>query len=349
MMKKARTLFIIGLGILAGCLFSGCMQSKNPNVDAGMQALQELDYQTAMDCFELAEENGENVRLIARGRGIACIGMTDYANGAAYLEKALKTSDGIIQDFDYDVNYYLAVAYLKSEQPEKAEGVYNAIIALRKNDTDSYYLRGTVRLALNHFEGAKADFDTVLKLEPQNYDRIIQIYEALSQYGYEETGREYLTNALNGADRMSAYDKGRIYYYLGEYQNAYLSLEEAKNTGKAEAYLYLGKAYEATGDYNYASTVYNSYIAKDASNARIYNQLGLCEMKKGDYQAALAAFQSGMQIEGNEIMQTLQFNEIVAYEYLHDYQQAEVLMDHYLKSYPDDTQAQREYEFLLTR
>ncbi len=348
-MKKGKVLCLIGYSILAGCLFAGCTNHKNENVTAGMQALEELDYQTAMEYFQLAEENEENERLIARGRGIASIGMTDYENGAAYLEEALQKSNGMLQEFDYDVNYYLATAYIKSNQFEKAEGVYNAILALRKNETESYYLRGTVRLALNQIDEAKKDFDTVLKLEPQNYDKIIQIYEALSQYGYEDVGREYLANTLTAADKMSAYDKGRIYYYLGEYQNAYLSLEEAKDTGKADAYLYLGKAYEATGDYNYASTVYNSYISKDASNARIYNQLGLCEIKRGEYQAALAAFQAGMQLEGNDIMQTLQFNEIVAYEYLNDFQQAEVLMNHYLKTYPDDVQAQREYQFLLTR
>lgn len=348
-MKRRCAVFLMGISILAGCFFYGCAGSKSPNVDAGMQALAQLDYQAAMNCFDIAEEKGENARLIARGRGIASIGMMDYTSGAAYLEEALRMSDGQLQAFDYDVNYYLATAYLKSNQPEKAEGVYNAVLALQSKDTESYYLRGTVRLVLNNFEGAKADFDKVLELEPQNYDRIIQIYESLSRYGYEDAGKEYLQNALAAADKMSAYDKGRIYYYLGEYQTAYLSLEEAKNSGKAEAYLYLGKAYEATGDYNYASTVYNSYLSKDTSNAEIYNQLGLCEIKKGDYQAALLAFQSGMQIEDNDIMQTLQFNEIVAYEYLNDFKQAEVLMDNYLKTYPDDMQAQREYEFLLTR
>lgn len=348
-MRKKNILQIIGCGILAGCLFCGCAGKEQPNVDAGMQALKELDYQTAMNCFQLAEENGEDKRQIARGRGIASIGMTDYQSGVSYLEEALKTSNGMLQEFDYDVNYYLAAAYMKSNQPEKAEGVYNAILALRKNETESYYLRGTVRLALKHFEEAKTDFDTVLKLEPQNYDRVIQIYEALSQNGYEDAGKGYLNNALSAADKMNAYDRGRLYFYLGEYQSAYLSLEEAKETGKAEAYLYLGRAYEATGDYNYASSVYNSYIAKDNSNPKIYNQLGICEMKRGNYQDALTAFQAGMQIKENDIMQILQFNEIVAYEYLQNYTQAEVLMDNYLKTYPDDVQAQREYQFLLTR
>ena len=126
-------------------------------------------------------------------------------------------------------------------------------------------------------------------------------------------------------------------------------MEEARDGGSAEAYLYLGRAYEATGDYNYASSVYNSYLAKDTSNAEIYNQLGLCEIAKGDYEKALTAFQAGMNAENNGIQQTLSYNEIVAYEYLGDFQKATVLMESYLQNYPDDAKAQREYGFLSTR
>ena len=151
------------------------------------------------------------------------------------------------------------------------------------------------------------------------------------------------------SSKMNHYDMGRMYYYLGQYEQAYMILEKAKAKGDANTYLYLGKAYEATGDYNYASSVYNSWLAKDTSNAEIYNQLGLCEMQKGNYQSALNAFQAGMQIENNTVMQALAFNEIVAYENLEEYSQAASLMERYLKNYPDDEQAKREYEFLKTR
>ena len=68
-----------------------------------------------------------------------------------------------------------------------------------------------------------------------------------------------------------------------------------------------------------------------------------------DFEEALTAFQAAMNIEDNGMMQTLKFNEIVAYEYMHDYKTAAALMSSYLKSYPDDTTAKREYEFLQTR
>ena len=153
----------------------------------------------------------------------------------------------------------------------------------------------------------------------------------------------------DAGDKMDAYDSGRMYYYLGDYQKACVALEKARSSGDAESYLYLGKAYEATGDYNYAASVYNSWIAKDTSSAAIYNQLGLCEMEMGSYKRALDAFQAGLQIEGNPLMQTLAFNQIVAYEYLGEYEHAASLIDIYLKAYPDDEAAKREQQFLATR
>ncbi len=72
-------------------------------------------------------------------------------------------------------------------------------------------------------------------------------------------------------------------------------------------------------------------------------------MKKKDYRKALEAFDAGMQIEDNEIRQKLAFNEIVAYEYLGEYQKAAVLLEDYLKNYPDDETAKREQQFLSTR
>lgn len=347
--KRQSVLQAICCGVLLVGILTGCGNSTEKTEEA-MQLVQKLDYQGALATFEEAEKQQENARLIARGRGIAYMGLTDYGKAVEYFQESLAGSNGLIEDIDFDLNYYLAAAYTKNGQPQEAEATYNAILALRPDEEDAYFLRGCVRLALSDYEGAKGDFDRVLTMDAENYDRLIEIYEVLEHHGYKEVGQEYLQNAIaNGSGKMDVYDSGRIYYYLGEYQKAYIALEEAKEKGGAESYLYLGKSYEATGDYNYASSVYNSYISKDTGNAEIYNQLGLCEMTKKEYQKALAAFQAGMQIEDSGLLQTLSFNEIVAYEYLGEYQKAAVLLDNYLKNYPDDENAKREQEFLATR
>lgn len=51
-------------------------------------------------------------------------------------------------------------------------------------------------------------------------------------------------------------------------------------------------------------------------------QSGLCRMNAGSYDQALAAFQAGLQLTPNDMLQTLKYNEITAYEYLGNYAQA---------------------------
>ncbi len=336
-------------GLMAAGMLSGC-SSAGEKTDSAMELLEQLNYEAALAEFDVAEENGENERLIARGRGIAYMGLTNYEQAISCFEEALQSSDGFVQDVDFDVNYYLAAAYLKDGQLLEAENAYNAILDLRPDEQDAYFLRGNVRLQRGQYVPAKEDFDKVISMDPNNYDRLIEIYQALEHYGYKEVGQDYLRSAMEKAgEKMDSYDSGRMYYYLEEYQKACVALEKARSKGDAESYLYLGKAYEATGDYNYAASVYNSWLTKDTKSAEIYNQLGLCEMSMGSYKRALDAFQAGKQVEGNTLMQTLAFNEIVAYEYLGEYKQATVLLENYLKNYPDDEAAKREYVFLSTR
>lgn len=347
--KSAGKRMCLAAAMLTMLILTGC-GGEGEKTQSAIQMIQGLDYAGALEQLDSAEEEGENLRMINRARGIAYMGMTDYNQAAACFEAALAGSSGLVEDMDFDLNFYLAAAYTKSGRYNEAQPIYDAILALRPEAEDAYFLRGNVRLQLGDHKGAKEDFDKVIAMNPQNYDRLIEIHEVLDYFGYGEEGRTYLKAALEaGAKEMDKYVSGRIYYYLGEYQNACLDLEDAREKGGAESYLYLGKAYEATGDYNYAANVYNSYISKNGGTGEVYNQLGLCEMAKGEYQKALEAFQAGKQQENATMLQTLSFNEIVAYEYLGEYKQAYVLMGTYLKNYPDDVQAKREYEFLSTR
>ena len=347
--KNVRKILSITLTCVCALTMTGC-GSQGTNIAEGMKQIQELDYQAALDNFALAAEQEENGKLLYRGQGIAYLGMTKYEEAIESFLKALEYSDGWVEEVDYDINLYLASAYTKAGAYVEAETVYDAILALRPEDEQALFLRGNVRMKQGDYTNAKADFDEAVRLDSKNFDRLIEIFEILNNYGYKDAGQGYLTDALQTyEDEMSKYDKGRMYFYMGDYSKAYQALEEAKNQTGIEAYLYLGKAYEATGDYNYASSVYNSYLAKNTGDGRIYNQLGICEMQKGQYAKALDAFQKGLKIGDKTMQQSLQFNEIAAYEHMGEFKKATVLMETYLKTYPDDEKAQREYEFLKTR
>lgn len=344
--KYAAVLGLIMITVLTGCNTG----NKNENITAGMEAVSSLDYDGALASFEMAKEAGEDERLLYRGEGLAYMGKTMYAEAAQDFEAALSLSDGRVNRMDYDINYYLATAYFKQGELGRAIDVYSAIIALKDNEIDAYYLRGVIYAKQGNLDMAKEDFDKTIALNRSDYDRLIEIYGILAAEGYKETGQEYLQAAMDaGTKDMTNYEKGRICYYLEDYENARTYLEKARDESGYEAVLFLGKTYETLGDNNYAISVYNTYLESEGSNPQVLNQLGLCKMQTGDYTGALGNFQTAMNIEDNGMMQILKMNEIIAYERLGEYKNAAVLMDSYLKTYPDDQEAQREYIFLQTR
>ena len=72
-------------------------------------------------------------------------------------------------------------------------------------------------------------------------------------------------------------------------------------------------------------------------------------MQQEKYEEALAAFEAGITLNDVAQQQTLWFNRIVANEYLGNFAQAKSFMQEYLKYYPDDAKALREWDFLCTR
>ena len=101
---------MICIGLLAGC--GG--KTADQNIAEGMEKIKRLDYGGALESFEAARGAGENERLLYRGMGLAYMGMTDYAQAIENFNTCLQLSNGMIQNVDFDVNYYLAAAYYKS-------------------------------------------------------------------------------------------------------------------------------------------------------------------------------------------------------------------------------------------
>lgn len=343
---------LAGAGTVLLLLLTGCGGSGTTSyIDEGMDYIENAEYDNALNSFSQAREAGENEELIRRGEGIAYLGKTQYDQAVASFVQALACCDGTVTSLEFDINYYLATAYYKSGDYQSAYDTYTAILALHGKEVTALFLRGVTDLAMNNHAQAVADFDRAVELDKQNYSMYIDIYLSLDQHGYTEEGMDYLRSAMTASgSSISNYDRGRICYYMGDYENACVYLDNAnRENSNQEVVLMLGKSYEATGDINFAASIYSNYIMNRGADAQIYNQLGLCKLQNGDYEAALEAFENGIAMNNMDTMQTLRYNEVVAYEYLGDFKKACVLMEAYLASYPDDEAALREYAFLRTR
>ena len=347
-MKRIACVLLIAA---AGMIFlSGCSLAKNgKTIDDAFDLIEDGKYEEALSKLEEAEEKDEDSELILRGKGIASMGLSDYEAAVKCLEEALAKSEGGVSNLEYDISEYLAVAQYRNGDKEGAEETCTAILDLDGKNADVYFLRGKARLGLGKKEDAVDDFNAAVAIKPKNPDLYINIYEAMRNAGYDEEGNSYLKSAMEQTS-LNSFQKGRLYFWRGEYENARDCLETAqKEGGNDDVILYLGKTYEALGDTSYAAQLYKNYIKENPGDAGICNQLGICEMTNGNYEDALKAFEQGIEANDNETMQSLKYNEIVAYEYLSDFKKAAVLMESYLKSYPDDENAKREYVFLSTR
>ena len=335
--------------MLAGVLLAGCTFKSTESIDLGMQSIENSDYEGALSYFEQAQENGEDTELMLRGRGIAKMGLSDYEGAVEDLREALNASGGKVSYAEYDTAFYLATALFKSGKPEEAIETYNAILDFEENDPDAYFLRGKAELSLGRYDEASKDFEMAISYAPSDPTLYINIYECMEAEGYADEAKGYLKTAME-LKNINEYQKGVLYYWLGDYNNAKGCLESANNAkGDPNVILYLGRTYEALGDKSYAASLYSSYLKDFPEDANICNQLGLCQLDNGEYQEALSAFQQGIAVPNNEMMQSLKYNEIVAYEYLSNFKQASLLMEAYLKEYPTDEAAKREYIFLKTR
>ncbi len=346
--ENIKRLTVIAL-LCAGLM--GCGTSEEEvQVDAAVAQIEKFEYEEALTTLDAAVEAGEDAQMIARYRGIALSGLTRYEEAVSCYLEALSYSNLFPGDIDFDLNYYLADAYEKMGNREEAQKVYSAILELRPQEVNALFLRGRLYLEDGRLEQALDDFNKTVELDKDGYDLRIEIAGLLTEKGYKEDGLLYLQKFLSDNEKkLSDYDKGRIYYYMGDFEKAKVSLESAKAEVSDDIILLLGKSYEQLGDYNYATSVYKNYLEENPDSAVIFNQLGLCKMKSGEYEEALSAFRSASNVENNGMSQTLEFNQIAAYEHVGSFKQAAVLMEEYLKKYPEDEEAKREYEFLKSR
>lgn len=170
------------------------------------------------------------------------------------------------------------------------------------------------------------------------------MYTNLKDGGYTERAESYLRRLLD-KDKKDNLLFGKTYYNLGDYDKAVEYLESEYKDGNNEAAYYLAMTYEAMENYADADKLYQEYLGKHPNDAFIYNQYGAYLINRGKYANALVYIETGIELGDSDAMQGLMYNQAVCYEYKHDYDKARDAFEEYLKSYPNDKAARKEYDF----
>ena len=315
----------------------------------GNTLLTQGEYESAAAAFNQAIAGKADLEASYRGLGIAKLAMEDYEGAITAFDQALANAGADALEMEYDISYYKASALVHLDRLNDALDVYNNLAAY-KPEVKTYTGRGAVYARMGNLDMARADFDQAISMDSKNYERYMEIYQVLAAAGRADVGQEYLKKALDiDKDKnKNRLEKGKVYYYMEQYDKAKTELEQADSSQNPEVTLFLAKTYEALGDPSYAQNLYRQYLDQDGSDGSIYNLIAVSQMKAGDYEGGLATIQEGLE-KASSGKQELYRNEIAAYEYLLNFSEAKAKMETYLAAYPEDSEAAREYTFLKSR
>lgn len=335
--------------MLGGCSMGGASGHKTVQGNAALDA---GEYQQARQLFQEAVQEGEQEMLAYRGLGMAYMGLAQYEEAEMAFEAALDYTDDRMPGNTQDVELYLATVQYREEKYEETIATCDDILKkASKGNADAYFLRGASYLHEGLQEEAGKDFDAAVALQQTDYDLYLNIYECYRAQNLSGLGGEYLQSALNiqGDDMEHYYNRGRIYYYLENYEEAQSQLIGPVEEKYEPAMYLIGKVYLAMEDYEHAQAVYQQIQSEFGANAEAFNGLALCSIESGDYDTALSYISQGLALEGTEGKQELYFNEIVAYERKLDFATAKAKAQEYVQRYPSDEAGQKEWTFLSTR
>ena len=150
------------------------------------------------------------------------------------------------------------------------------------------------------------------------------------------------------------YKEGMTSLEEGNYKEAAESFQQAveKDKNTADAYRGLGIALWEQEDYEGACDAFGKALKEGTEkNGTLYNFLGNCELKLGNPKKALSYYEKGLKDKecSKALVQQMEYNIIVSYEGMEEWEQAKEALSKYTETYPDDETAQKELQFLETR
>ncbi len=222
--------------------------------------------------------------------------MGEYEDAITAFDAALANAGADAQEMEYDISYYKASALVRLDRLNDALDVYNNLEAY-KPEVSVHWPGRSLYAGMGNLDMARADFDKAVSMDSKNYERYMEIYQVLAAAGRADVGQEYLKKALDiDKDKnKNRLEKGKVYYYMEQYDKAKTELEQADSSQNPEVTLFLAKTYEALGDPSYAQNLYRQYLDQDGSDGSIYNLIAVSQMKAGDYEGGLATIQEGLQ------------------------------------------------------
>ena len=338
-MKKRFAIILTAAALsMTGCSLLG---QDTYYIDQGMEQINSGNYEEALTSFSSAEQEGKHLVESYRGSGMAYMALGEYDKAVEAFDRAVDLTKEKQKDVRKDILMYKATALYQSGDYEGAAKVCDTIQTFG-DSADAYYLQGLCYMELDEKDKAGVDFTTAVKLSPQDYDLLLNIYECYDDKNLSAEGDAYLQQALaiNSDDSEDIYQKARIYYFLGDYDDAKTELNKMADSMDERSTMLLCRTYMKQDDTAHARQLYQQYMDKYGETPEAYNGMVLCDIADENYDSALENITKGLALSNDKGKQDLYFNEIVVYERKLDFATAKEKAAEYVKNYPADEAGQ---------
>jgi len=290
---------------------------------------QKKDYQKSIACFRKGLQVDPNHPILQYNLAKCYEAENQFTEAVRCYEIALKARPGwldALRDF--------SELLIKCQKTDEARNIVTRTIELNPNDARLYMLLGEVYLNEFDFDSAITTFneadtleennirilrdladalekgeqpqeavdvmDKILKIDPENIDAQKQyVHTLLSAEEYERAYSQvdslYNKNGDDDAQVLDLY--GQYYICVDDDENAKKYFDKIPTVDPKYS-LYLLEAanrYSQIGKIHQAEELAKKYITKNPTDVRGHNSLGSIYTKKGDTEAAGAAFQKGIE------------------------------------------------------
>ena len=212
------------------------------------------------------QQSLDSLSQSALSHGIDLYMNGDYQGAVKEFTRSIGLSPS--SDYSVDASKYLANAYLRLNDTEKAISTYQKSIKLNPTRDDIHISLGNLYFSLNRYADAESEYKKAVRIYPDanNYFSLGQAYlynDRLSDA--EATFNKVKTIAPGSA--MGDYGLGQTYAKLGLYDKAIEHFEEAikKKDDFYDAYAEMGYVYADMGKRDEAKEVKNFLDDKDPS------------------------------------------------------------------------------------
>ena len=322
----------------------------------GMAYLGTGDYDAAKKQFQLSLNLDHDNQDIYRGLGLVALKEREYKAAIGYFDKALELSGFFVGKNEYDILWYRADAEKALKDYEASAYSYSALIELEGDTAITRYHRGDSYCKQGMKDEAIADFEAAVAKKGNGYALFWNIYDSLSDAGWEEEASHYLlltteegyidSKAVSAAE--SSKYVGMIDYIRGEYSSALKNLGDESLRGDKEALRYLALSYEATGNAADALSIYDA-LMESTPSTEDFNCKARFLVRQGRYNEAVNCLKEGMALFMAAESEVLYYNLVSAFESAGDFISAKEALDAYCDMFGKTVASESEAQWLKDR